>query len=132
MKSQLHNSPDIRTWVETDQSKVVVHSEIEDQPNVQSAQNLKSFGVKSGKNQAPVHPDGANVAYWFHANEHLWRLFFKKHPDIRRAYYSHDQLSREKAAAIIAKMHPEWVVVSPQTARVHAQSKPCSTGGDDA
>jgi hypothetical protein len=71
----------------------------------------RNESVKTG-DKFGIH-DQAPIIYHFQAEQSSWNLFKKKRRDLYRALQSTDQVVREKAAATIARLHPEWVVASP-------------------
>jgi hypothetical protein len=61
---------------------------------------------------AKLH-EGAEVVWSFQVHPYQWKRFKHEHPGISRALRSTDYLIRERAAAQIAAMHPEWIASAP-------------------
>ena len=59
--------------------------------------------------------DGGEIIYHYRIDPVAWKIFKRKHPEIVTALRSRDQVAREKAAASMRAMHPEWVVTAPGT-----------------
>ena len=57
--------------------------------------------------------DSAPIIYHFQAEQSSWDLFKRQRPDLYASLTSLDQITREKAAATIAALHPEWVAAAP-------------------
>ena len=57
--------------------------------------------------------DGAPVIYHFQAEQSSWNRFKKIRRDLYRALQSKDHIIRERAAAAVAALHPEWIVAAP-------------------
>lgn len=111
----LHLTKRFRSFLKLDHDNVLrVKSEFHDQDVTDLNQSLRNSGAMTpGRNDAPVHPDGAKVIYWFQADEHSWAFHKKQHPELHESLHSKDQIIRERAAATIAQQHPEWIVCAP-------------------
>jgi hypothetical protein len=64
--------------------------------------------------------DGAPIIYHFQAEQSSWEHFKKTRPELYRALHSHDQTIRERAAATVAALYPQWVVAAPNARSIVA------------
>lgn len=78
-----------------------------------AARNART--VETGK-RLPFR-DKREVVYLFKILPAQWALFKRSHPQIAAGLHSKDHLVREKAAADVKEMHPEWVVAAPRGTR---------------
>jgi len=127
MPTILHDEPDFQTHLklEPDQTLRSV-TRIQDQHIKASNQEHQKRDVfRPGRNSAPVHPEGARLVYWFQVHPVVWADFKRTQPDLYQALHSGDQILRERAAARIAREHPDWVACAPrEIRRAHAQQNP--------
>jgi len=72
--------------------------------------------VRTGDKFAPH--DGARIIYHFQAEQSSWDVFKRTRPDLHDGIHSPDQIIRERAAATVAALHPEWVVAAPNARRI--------------
>jgi hypothetical protein len=123
MMNLLHNLPRMRvkTKLEQDQTLVVRTEHHDDDVSALNRSLRNSQLLRPGRNQAPIHPEGANIIYWFQADAGAWSAHKKRYPHLHKALHSKDQILREKAAAVIAEQHPEWLVCAPKVRMVGAR-----------
>jgi len=118
----LVQSPEVtvQTDLQSD-GTLTVHSVVEDQGVLaKNAEIRNSRLVVPGRNAAPCHPDGARIIWWFQVHPVLWHRHRRRYPGLHKALHSHEQIAREKAAAEIARQHPEWVCAAPKVSRQEA------------
>ena len=65
--------------------------------------------------KAKLQPDGAEIVHVIQAPEPDWDRFKRTHRHLYRRLHSRHQFEREKAAADIRVLHPEWFVETPRT-----------------
>lgn len=94
-------------------NQLLVKTVVEDQDVRDSTQRLRSAEAIRTGDKTKLGPDGSEYVYGFQVEPHLWKRFRKEHPDIYAALKGKDAIPRERAAAFIAKTHPEWTLFSP-------------------
>lgn len=75
-------------------------------------ENRNKKTVKTG-DKLPLH-GGSEIVYLFKVNPLQWAHFKRQHPALIAGLLGKDRIAREKAAADIKEMHPEWVVAAPR------------------
>ena len=124
----LHHSPTVHvgTKLESD-GTFLVRTEVDDSHIVDKTTEVRNSElILPGKREAPVHPQGAKIIWWFQAHPVLWARHKKRYPGIHKDLHSHNQVDRERAAAAIARQHPEWVCTAPK------EVKPCPANRPDS
>lgn len=79
-----------------------------------ASRNKKNRDAKKVKPGDPFPLHKGEVIYLFKANPIQWAHFKRQHPELVASLMSRDQFAREKAAADIKALHPEWVVTAPR------------------
>lgn len=102
----------VRTKQETD--RLLVQTVVEDRDALENTQAHRLNGTIQTGDKAPIHPDGAEFIYFFQIDPIVWAHFKRTMPNVYAALMGKDQVPRERAAAFIAKRHPEWVVCAPK------------------
>jgi hypothetical protein len=116
MQMPLIQHPEVQVTTEMVDGDLILRSVVQDDQILALNHQVRNDGhVRSGKVQAPGHPKGAKVGYWFQAHPVLWARHQRLYPEVHQALHSHDRVSRELAAKIIAEQHPEWVVTKPKS-----------------
>jgi hypothetical protein len=70
--------------------------------------------IRTGDKARLIAPDGAAVVYGFQVHPVAWRRFKQTHKALIADLFSTTQIIRERAAAQVARLHPEWVTCAPQ------------------
>jgi hypothetical protein len=102
----------IGTKLEDD--KLLVKTVVEDQDVLANTRALRQAEAIRTGDKAIIAPDGAEMVYGFQIEPNLWKKFKKDRPDIYQDLTSGSHIRREKAAAKIAQLHPEWILFAPQ------------------
>jgi hypothetical protein len=112
----LHMEHRFKAEIKLEEDKtLVLRTHHQDDDVSELNQSLRNSGLlRPGRNSAPLHPDGAEMIYWFQADQHAWAVHKKRFPFLHQDLHSKDQLRREAAAAEIARQHPEWLVCAPK------------------
>jgi hypothetical protein len=101
-----------RTKQEPD--RLLIQTIVEDRDVLENNQRHRLNGTIQTGDPAPFHPDGAETIYHFQIEPIAWAHFKKTNPNVYAALIGTDQVPRERAAAFLARRHPEWVVCSPK------------------
>jgi len=95
--------------------RLLVQHRVNDSSIRSKTQALRQSEVLRTGDKARLAPDGARYVYGFQVEPNLWRKFCRDHPDVYADLKGRDAIPRERAAAFIARHHPEWVLFSPRT-----------------
>ena len=85
-----------------------------DGPCLESTKALRQAeAIKTGDKARLIAPDGAEVVYGFQVHPMSWAQFKRDQPGLIADLFCKTQIRRERAAAAIARLHPEWVTCAP-------------------
>ena len=93
--------------------RVVIKTVINDDDVIESTRALRQAAAIRTGDRTPLAPDGAEAIYAFQIEPTLWSRFKRQHPDIYAGLTSREQVLRERAAATLAAMRPQWVTCAP-------------------
>lgn len=94
---------------------LLVRQVARDDDCIRSAAALRQAeAIRTGDKARLIAPDGAEVVYGFQVHPVSWRRFKQTHKALVDDLFSNVQITRERAAAQVARLHPEWVTCAPQ------------------
>lgn len=110
----LDRTPTSETHAKVEDGKLFVSTRIHNDHVI--ANNLAHRNAKTLRQGAhvPVLPDGNELIYHLQVDPEEWSRFRRSHHDLVKDLHSRNQIDRERAAARIAALHPEWVSSSPR------------------
>jgi hypothetical protein len=123
----LHDQPDFQTRLKLEADGTLVSKTLLNDHHIMESnqQHRNERVIVPGRNEAPLHPSGAKIIWWFQVHPVAWAEHKRNFPEIHADLHSGNQIRRERAAAKIAREHPRWVACAPrELRRVTSQQNP--------